>query len=603
MSMFSNFLNSFLQILPFSWIPGNDKKNNFPTISSIATGMIERQHSTREKPSNKLIDATGQRYVYDIDTCQTAYLVEKKSGGTYHITILYTKETDPLWLEAKLNVIMLRILIAERIIPVLDKIFDRERGWKIIGSIDCQRDRSYSVNAFHQDSLLSAFIDDAYRDIFDNFLNDIFSPRPEFFSPIVFPGVSLGIDLSLDPNNFPVYSHNTAHFGILDYDSIAKIIAAAIKTGDHIFLATFPPSTNFFRPFLFYLNSIIHHATPSSLTQDEINEILAYYTANPGLLPEGFTALQGGGTITGGAQEGSLKKALENYNNLFNKAKNYPRSFRRLLGKILPTNAIWNNPSVKRKRLIIKRTNIINKYDKIKNSKIFTTASEAKKKTLDFQMNEELRTSDKSIEQMTEDLKREFRSRSIVYDETTSSHLKRVTEQINDQYTEFKDNMALNFSESRNRAPKRKDLKGYKLSPPKEEFKVKQFSQTVLPPDYFVYTERIFDRDAITKLKKSIEFFKYTTSASPIPHQDVEDSIQSPEPTRIEFKPPEEVNLSDADKIEIIKISTGALQNRGGRSKHNKSKRQRNTKKKHNKLKKRKQSQKKNNKKRRSKKR
>ena len=328
MNYYSNIVNSLLQIFPFSsWFKNKNKKKFVSLMEKTTSGMLRRQGSTKGVPSNLLI-GTRSDYAYDIDTCQTIYLAEKliddREVVTYKITALYTEEFRPFWLEKKLKMIMLRILVAEQNIPVLNEIFDREGGWTIIGSVDCQRDRSYAVNQFHQDSLLSAFINPIHEPFFSNFLRDIFSPSPEYFSPIDFPGISLGGIPQPNAANkwFRVYDFSKAHFGVLDYDSIAKIIAAAIKDDYHIFLSMFPASTDFFRPFLFYLNSIIHHATPSSLTQDEINQILAYYTANPGLLPAGFTSLQGGGKMTGGAKKGSLREALENYNKLFDEAQN-----------------------------------------------------------------------------------------------------------------------------------------------------------------------------------------------------------------------------------------------------------------------------------------
>jgi len=350
MSWYSNFINSFLQYRPFSWF--TNKGYFLSSLVPTTSGMLRRQGSNTGVQSNMSI-GTRDDYAYEIDTCQTIYLVEKRrngTNGTYRVTILYTKEISPFWLEQKIKMIMLRILVAEQQIPVLNKIFKKEGGWKIIGSVDCQRDRAYSVNQFHQDSLLSAFIHPIHEPFFVNFLRDIFSPEEEYFSPTVFPGVSLGGPKLLPSSSglFKVYDYSKAHFGILDYDSIAKIIAAAIRTHDHILLATFPASTDFFRPFLFYLNSIIHHATPSSLTQDEINKILAYYSnqdpLNPIPLPSGFTSLQGGGKMTGGARQGSLEEALNDYNILFDEAINHPRRFRRLLGKILPTEGErWKN--------------------------------------------------------------------------------------------------------------------------------------------------------------------------------------------------------------------------------------------------------------------
>jgi hypothetical protein len=237
MSRYSSFINSFLQYRPFSWL-SNDNKTQFrslfvptlePTLEPSSYGVVRRQGSNTGVQSNMYIGTRGD-YAYDIDTCQTIYLVEKRSDATYDVTILYTKEFRPFWLGEILKMIMIRILIAEQQISVLSEIFARERGWKIIGSVDCQKDRNYSVNQFHQDSLSSAFINPMLEQTFGDFLRDIFSPREEYFSPTVFPGVSLGGPQPAPVNRwFKVNSCSTAHFGILDYDSIAKIIAAAIK--------------------------------------------------------------------------------------------------------------------------------------------------------------------------------------------------------------------------------------------------------------------------------------------------------------------------------------------------------------------------------------
>jgi hypothetical protein len=285
-------------------------------------------------PSNRIIDATGIHYVYDIDTCQTAYLVEKIRVGEnyrYIVTILYTKETIPFWIDAKLNVIMLRILIAEQNIPILG-----QSVWKIVGSIDCQKDRSYATNSYHQDSLLSDFIDEAYRFKFNNFLSDIFRPDPEHFNPNILPGVYLRVQ---PPHgSIRVQSFRTAHFGMLDYDSPVSIIAAAIRTATNYYFTILPPSTDEFRPFLFYLNSIIHHATPSKFTQTEIDQIIHWCLSNNTLIP-GFNNID------------EVRIALEEYNDLFDEAFEHPRNFRRLLGKILPTEEMRFTTQNERKRI------------------------------------------------------------------------------------------------------------------------------------------------------------------------------------------------------------------------------------------------------------
>ena len=135
-----------LQFIPsFLW-SADYNKINYPSATNA--GLVGRQLSNQSRGSTELVDDSGIDYVYNLDTCQTIYLVEKHPNGNYEVTILYTKEVRLPWIEAKIRVILLRILIAEKNIPVLNNLYTQGRIWRIIGSIDCQADRSYSVNQF-----------------------------------------------------------------------------------------------------------------------------------------------------------------------------------------------------------------------------------------------------------------------------------------------------------------------------------------------------------------------------------------------------------------------------------------------------------------------
>jgi hypothetical protein len=557
---FSSFINSIFQFLPsFLWSTDYNK-NQFPSTtipkSFASSGMLRRQESYPGNSSNATTDSSGARYVYSVDTCQTVYLVEKDEDGSYEVTILYTKELRVNWLEAKLRVILLRILIAEGNIPVLNQLFQTEGGWKIVGSIDCQKDRSYATNSFHQDGLLTEFIDPLYRFMVDDFLRDIFSPRPEFFSPTVLPGVRLG---SIPPPDtahswFSVYSHLTAHFGILDYDSIVAIIAAAVKTDTEYIFTILPPSTFDYRPFLFYLNSIIHHATPSSFTQDDITRIIAHYNQQGQQLPPGFTSLEGANGIT----FGSLKEALENYNELFDEALEHPRNFRRLLGKILPTESMRQSTDIQRKSDRHKRkktaVGLIRSGDR--------SSDESDETDLPYQ----------SISKKTSELKTNFKNH-----ENAKKYLEdidlltRITEKYNKlKKSKVKVNDEIIFG-----------------------MLIKEFG---LSPNYYVYASKKFTQDEATKIKtENIAFLADNPS---MPKIDISETTgMNP---HVEEPRPLEIN-SIAGNIKIFKLPTAALRNRGG-SKRNKSRQGRNTKKKLNKLIKRRFSQRKQNKKRRSRK-
>jgi hypothetical protein len=549
MSSFSNFVNSFLQIFPFSWLPGTDNnKDKFASLLDTTTaGMLRRQGSNMRISSNLLIDSNRPDYSYDIDACQTIYLVEKHSDKKYEVTILYTKEFRPFWLDKKLKMIMLRIMVAEQNIPVLNEIFIREGGWKIIGSIDCQKDRSYSVNQFHQDNLLTSFIDNIYEPFFVDFLHDIFSPRPEFFSPTDFPGVSLGIDNSQNPNSFRVYNPNTSHFGTLDYDSPVSIIAAAIKTATEYIFTILPPSTDNFRPFLFYLNSIIHHATPSSFTEAEISEIIAYYTANPGLLPPEFTFLEGGKKMIGGAREGSLRKALEDYNIFFNEAIQHPRNFRRLLGKIMPTEETRNTnfPGIIRE----KRVKIMTKYEKdlskleIEKTKpnSMYTPERIKRELAGLEIEKDRKISEaseyKSIEEMTSILKAYYYDNSTYKYPEDTENLKSINARVN------------NYGADTDK----KEKKRKESSKPIKEI-LFEIDET-MNDNYFVYASHIFSQEeALTMLHTDIEYVsKYPSAEKASDEMAVSSS-------------------SDARQINIIRLPLDALGAKGGKSRCYKSK-------------------------------
>jgi hypothetical protein len=585
---FSSFINSIFQFLPsFLWSTDYNKDQFPSTASSIettASGVLGRQDSLPNNPSNAITDSSSQRYVYPVDTCQTVYLVEKHENGRYEVTILYTKELRLNWLQAKLRVILIRILIAEQNISVLNQLFETEGGWKIIGSIDCQRDRSYSVNTFHQDSLLTEFIDVNYRSIFDNFLSDIFSPRPEYFSPNLSPGVTLGTQ----GPGFKVYSYLTAHFGILDYDSVVAIIAAAVRTPTEYIFTILPPSSAAFRPFLFYLNSIISHATPSQFTQDQIDNILNFYSPpqNQGALPQEFSSLRED-------NERSLKGALENYNELFDEALEHPRNFRRILGKIFPTET--TRISTDKQRKIEKES--------IKKTKVETTLVRSGDRSSDIVVEPY-----KTILEKTNELKEFFKNNASL---------------------RYLDNIHSDFRTQNNvidiaRITKEYDrLKRGRVSD--EEIFENLIQRFDLSPNYYIFASKTFTQaeaeyiaDQNIKFQKSNISKKTQMEKEESKEQEPEinalvtnkkRTVENEEKRKIENKEsPTIINSSSTDKIRILKIPRGPIEGEmqvvGGKrkSKRNKSKRRRNTKKKYY-FKKRRSSQKKNNKKRRSRKR
>lgn len=547
-SGFSSFINSIFQFLPsFLWRTDNNKIQ-FPstTIPTATSGVVRRQRSYPGNSSNAIVDDSGKDYVYDIDTCQTAYLVEKHADKSYEVTILYTKEVRPDWIEAKLLVILLRILIAEKNIPVLNNIFRMQGEWKIVGSIDCQRDRSYSVNTFHQDSLLSAFINNRYRPIFDDFLFNIFNPRQEYFSPTVFPGVSLGIAGNNPPESFGVVNYSTAHFGILDYDSIVSIIAAAVRTSTEYIFTILPPSSAAFRPFLFYLNSIISHATPSQFTQAEIAQIIAYYTQQGPLLPSELN------------NPALLLEALNRYNELFDRALEHPRNFRRLLGKILPTEAMRAATTGERNRDL---SIMIEENFEKKKKKYGNMASEEKLRQIEEEKNQEIAnlTTNATVENMTTKLKEKFFTNATYKYPEDEAKFKGI-DQIN---TEIK------------RTP--------------NVLKSDIFKELVrrlgLSPLYYTYASKTFTQEDVKRLKEeNIETFR-----------------QDGRKRKVEEKKSETIISSGVEQIQVIRLPL--ILNKGGRSKtRQKRNKKRNTKKKYY-FKKRRSSQKKNNKKRRSRKR
>jgi hypothetical protein len=314
------------------------------------------------------------------------------------------------------------------------------------------------------------------------------------------------------------------------------------------------------------LNSIIHHATPSSLTQAEINQILAYYTDHP--LPEGFTALQGGGTITGGAQEGSLRKALEDYNQFFDEAQEYPRNFRRLLGKIMPREEIRRKNFLKIKK--DKLLKIIKDYKKEKlkleeqgEKENSMYKPEKIKELLDeLEADKDRKISEaanyKSVQKMTDDLNNYFYSNSTYKYPEDIETLEAIEKQI--------DNYDVNKKEK-----KRKEI------PKSTKEKLVEIDKK-MNDNYFVYASLIFSPEDARKMLE--EDIKYPSAKK--------DSSSSDE--------------SNVNQIVTLPISTEALPHKGGKSKRNKSRQRRNTKKKQNKLIKRRFSQRKQNKKGRSRK-
>ena len=292
----------------------------------ISCSTVRRCLSGPENPSNfiifKALENAAAAYVYDIDTCQTVYLVEK-ADNKYVVTILFTREYRGQWLNAKLDVILQRILIAEQNIPILQ--FEHE--WAIIGTIDCQPDRNQDNTSFHQDSILIQFLPNinSLKQKFELFFRNTFI-EPETF----FPNGS-------DQPGFLVSSNTTAHFGILDYNSPVRIIAAIGKdkgiSGNYTF-TVLPATTALYRGFLFYLNSIITHATPSPITPSQLTRIRDYLS-DIAHKPVGWTDSEFYG---GFDSELQLLGAIFNYNKLLLELRRYPRDFRRLLGKYIPIN-------------------------------------------------------------------------------------------------------------------------------------------------------------------------------------------------------------------------------------------------------------------------
>jgi hypothetical protein len=554
---FSNIINSFLQYLPLSsqQQPENKRLFQSATPDIVATsGKMRRYLSSLIQKSTVLVDNSGTHYVYDLDTCQTIYLVEKHHDGRYEVTILYTKEVRLSWIEAKLQVILLRILIAEQNIPVLNEILTNEGIWRIIGSIDCQGDRSYSTNSFHQDSILSAFINAQYRPFFEDFLKNIFSPRGECFDPVNMPGVHLGQPIHADENHFDetmcpnggfqVASHSTAHFGILDYDAPVPIIAAAVDTGTEFIFTILPASTNYFRPFLFYLNSIIEHATPKMFTSAEILLIIAYYTAHPEMLPPNIATVE------------KLREALNDYNKFFSEAQMYPRSFRRLLGKILPTEEERGDGQAQRiedeeLRITVKYKTILSNILVMKNIKKQNEYASNQKSELILVT----KNAKKTVTQMTSELKLTFKTHAtllyVAPAEVDPAEVDRVATDLS-----FLVKMDTEFDNQ-----------------PKNQKNLQTLIQATLlrgNPNYYVYASKIFTREEVEEIKHRDIVYEDDTFQSKRSIDNEDDTVQKKKGKTTtgvtEIKKGKKIQKETVKQIQRIRLPKVALSARAGGS-------------------------------------
>jgi len=321
MSVFSSLLNSF-----YIYVYGQPKIQIKPTVCPMkdagACGTMKRQLSTNANNSYEVLFPSENEYPYPLDTCQTVFLVEKKEVNMYDLTILFTRDPRGQWREATSNLIMQRILLTELKIPVLND----NAEWAIIGIIDCQPDRNKNNTGFHQDSISTIFLPKIKVFGFDNVQTELTSyfynffqrmfPQPEVFFP------------SLHNYGISVATPTTAHAGVLDYKSRIPIIAAAIRNANKSVLTVLPKTTNEYRAFLFYLNSLLSHSTPERLN---IPYIEAWFL-NPDNRPAGMSNKK---FYRGFNSWEDLKKALEQYNELYDDSGDYARSFRRFLEKII----------------------------------------------------------------------------------------------------------------------------------------------------------------------------------------------------------------------------------------------------------------------------
>ena len=299
-------------------------KTNVET--AFACGMLIRHGSNTKKCSLQILAPEHGNFPYPIDTCQTVFLVEK-TNGTYEVTILFTREYRKYWLDAKLNVILLRIFIAENNMPSLREM----ENWIIIGTIDCQPDRNKGQSGFHQDNMVYSFIPDVNG---FNLATDLRAL----------------IDFMFPPLRNSVNSSTTAHIGILDYNSLIPIIAAAGRDDNGNYYFTVLPATDdFLRGYLFYLNSDVVHQTPVPINIDVVKD---WYTEDD--------RRQTSANMGGFATLDHLIAALEEYNKFLYELDNYPRDFRRFLAKNL------FNPSDDQKDMInlIKYEFYVNAYSR-----------------------------------------------------------------------------------------------------------------------------------------------------------------------------------------------------------------------------------------------
>jgi len=356
MNAFSSILNSlYIYLYGQSSNPVSSLNCPITLQDAVACGTLRRQLSNAANNGYKVLIPGGEEYVYNIDSCQTVYLVEKnatlaigivdKPDGhidSYDVTILFTRETRENWLNAKLKVILQRVFLMELNIPILKS----NSKWAIVGTIDCQPDRNQRNTKFHQDNILTQFLPqiDVYnfnnnqpinfKDYFSNFFTLMFPSNPPKNPEIFVPSETLFTNpgVSNEPiSPFKVFSPETAHVGILDYNSEIPIIAAAARYGDDYIFTVLPKTTNAYRGFLFYLNSIITHATPEELHISIIRQWFEDPVNRPPYISDkefyrGFNTLD------------DLMQALEKYNELRDDLSNHARDFRRILGKVILFN-------------------------------------------------------------------------------------------------------------------------------------------------------------------------------------------------------------------------------------------------------------------------
>jgi hypothetical protein len=314
--------------------------NQCLNIQTASCGSLRRQGSTGNNASYVKYMDRHPDYTYGVDSCQTIYLAER-IAGVYTVTILFTRNNSPYWIQHTLNLIMIRILLIEKNTPVLQGSLN----WAIVGSIDCQPDRDQNQTAFHQDHILTNFVPADVngvnlRAVLEEFFRFMFPSNPpnvEKFDPMNYPFT----------NGFKVESPKISHIGILDYlSSIPIIAAAAFDETDSVYTFTMlPASTNIYRLYLYYFNSITTHATPDNTTINADN-IRAWYEDYPDHPLN---------TYYGGFQTlDELMAVIEEYSSLFDKMEKIKRNFRRFLAKVIMLDAEYKAVRIEALKAIFK---------------------------------------------------------------------------------------------------------------------------------------------------------------------------------------------------------------------------------------------------------